>query len=416
MTFQPFSPKQLKVLTWWKRPELFSAYDAIIADGSVRSGKTVCMSLSFILWAFEHFEDQNFAICGKTVTSCRRNVVIPLLGMLQGLMDCRESITQGFLEISYMGKSNRFYIFGGKDEASAALIQGVTLAGVLLDEVALMPKSFVDQALARCSVDGSRFWFNCNPESPAHWFYADWIQQTKQKRALYLHFTMKDNPALSKTIRKRYEALYSGIFYKRFIRGEWTIASGAVYDMFDDSKHVKDTNENFQRSYVAIDYGTQNPCVFLLFRAGMRAGKTFRHIAKEYYHDGRKSGQKTDRQYSKDLQAFCQGEAIESIIVDPSAASLIAQLRQDGFRVIPGRNNVLSGISAVSTGLAEQTLTISPGCQQTIREFGGYVWDTKAVERGEDKPLKIDDHCMDAVRYGVYTDGKLHATRQNYSR
>lgn len=127
------------------------------------------------------------------------------------------------------GRENRFYIFGGKDEGSAALIQGMTLSGVMLDETALMPRSFCEQAIARCSVDNSRLWFNCNPENPAHWFYTEWIKKAVDKNCLYLHFTMDDNPSLSEEIKQRYKNLYSGSFYERFIEGKWVSCDGAVY-------------------------------------------------------------------------------------------------------------------------------------------------------------------------------------------
>ena len=175
MKFKPFSRKQLKVLSWWKVDGIKDKYDAIIADGSVRSGKTVSMSISFIFWAMATFADCNFAICGKTVGSCRRNVIKPLINMLKHRYDIKDKRSENLLIISKDGKSNTFYIFGGKDESSQDLIQGVTLAGVLFDEVALMPRSFVEQALARCSVEGARFWFNCNPDNPNHWFYREWI-------------------------------------------------------------------------------------------------------------------------------------------------------------------------------------------------------------------------------------------------
>ena len=181
MKFKPFSNKQLKVLTWWATDSVKDKYDAIIADGSVRSGKTVCMSISFIFWIMRNFSNCNFAICGKTVGSCRRNVITPLLGMISGRYDVKDKISENKLEIKKGNVKNHIYIFGGKDESSQALIQGITLAGVLFDEVALMPRSFVEQALARCSVEGARFFFNCNPEHPNHWFYKEWIINKKEK-------------------------------------------------------------------------------------------------------------------------------------------------------------------------------------------------------------------------------------------
>ena len=167
------------------------------------------MSISFIFWAFSAFEDTAFAICGKTIASLKRNVITSLLPTLGELgFECHEKVTQNKIEIVFNGRKNSFWLFGGKDESSASLIQGMTLGGVLLDEVALMPRSFVEQALARCSVDGSKFWFNCNPDNPLHWFHEEWIKKSYEKNCLYLHFLMQDNPALTPQIIERYRSLY----------------------------------------------------------------------------------------------------------------------------------------------------------------------------------------------------------------
>ena len=175
-----FSKKQLRALSWWHENSPDCTRDAVICDGAVRSGKTFCMSLSFVLWSFYAFNGADFGLCGKTIRSLRRNMVTPIIPLLKRLgFDCDEKISENSLTVSFGSRKNRFYLFGGKDEGSAALIQGVTLSGVMFDEVALMPRSFVEQAMARCSVTGSRFWFNCNPEHPEHWFYREWILQAE---------------------------------------------------------------------------------------------------------------------------------------------------------------------------------------------------------------------------------------------
>jgi len=235
--FKPFSKKQLKVLTWWMPNSPVRDYDGIIADGSIRSGKTLSMSLSFVLWAMESFQGQNFAMCGKTIGSFRRNVLVLLKQMLRsrgyGISDHR---ADNLLIVTRKGVTNYFYIFGGKDERSQDLIQGITLAGCLFDEVALMPESFVNQATGRCSVDGSKFWFNCNPGSPQHWFKLNWIDKAAEKNLLYLHFTMEDNLALTEKIKARYRSMYSGVFYKRYIEGLWTVAEGLIYRLFVENE------------------------------------------------------------------------------------------------------------------------------------------------------------------------------------
>ena len=204
MTFDFFSRTQLKVLSWWSDASPYRELDAVICDGAVRSGKTLCMGISFVCWAMRRFNGQSFGICGKAKSSIRRNMIEPLLPVLRDIgFTVRDLVSKGIIVIGYRGRENRFYLFGGKDESSSSLIQGVTLAGALLDEVVLMPRSFVEQACARCSVTGSRLWFNCNPESPQHWFYREWIQKADERRALYIHFTLEDNPSLAKKIIDR---------------------------------------------------------------------------------------------------------------------------------------------------------------------------------------------------------------------
>ncbi len=398
-SFLPFSEKQLRVLTWWDKNNPDSRYDAIICDGAVRSGKTFCTALSFLLWSCTCFENQSFALCGKTISSFWRNVLHPLFPLLPGLgFTVKESLSRNLLDISRMGRTNRYYLFGGKDESSAALIQGMTLAGILLDEAALMPRSFLEQAAARCSIPNSRLWFTCNPQHPYHYFYQEWILQAEQKRALYLRFTMEDNPALTEKIRRRYEQLYSGMFYERFVKGNWVSGDGLVYPMFDPVRHVfSSLPERLEKYYISVDYGTRNPTSFGLW--GYSSGIWYR--LKEYYHDARKCGQvKTDFEYCRDLINFAQGLPIRAAIVDPSAASLIECIRREGkFPVVPAKNNVLPGIRLVMDALREGRIKFHESCRDTLREFSLYRWE----EGAGDRVKKENDHAMDDIRYFVST-------------
>ena len=398
--FKKFSPKQLTVLSWWCSSSGHRGKDAIICDGAVRSGKTVCMSLSFIVWSFYDFDGTSFALCGKTIASLKRNLLVPILPVLKSLgFVCKEKSSKNYVEISYKGRTNRFYLFGGKDEGSASLIQGMTLGGVLLDEVALMPRSFVEQAIARCSLEKSRLWFNCNPEHPMHWFYREWILKAKEKNCLYLHFTMKDNPGLSQNIRQRYESLYSGAFYQRFVEGKWVAASGTVYTMFSESRHILPIPcGECEMYYLSCDYGTVNPCSIGLW--GLYEGKWYR--IKEYYYNSRLTGeQRTDIEHYTALEALAGSHKIEAVIVDPSAASFIECIRRQGrFKVIPAKNDVLDGIRQVSDALKLEKIAFSKDCEDTIREFSLYRWDEKSVR---DAPRKENDHAMDDIRYFVAT-------------
>ena len=436
--FKPFSDKQKKVLTWWSKDSPVNNYDGLIADGSIRSGKTVCMSLSYVMWAMESFNGQNFGMCGKTIGSFRRNVLFWLKIMLRSRgYKIKDHRSDNLVVITRNSATNYFYVFGGKDESSQDLIQGITLAGVFFDEVALMPESFVNQATGRCSVTGSKYWFNCNPDGPYHWFKVNWIdksigyigkkrveqlkaeaiEQGKElefKKILYVHFTMDDNLSLSEEIKARYRSMYTGVFFKRYILGLWAMAEGIIYDMFLKEKHMVDTEaiakaykantgQDFwtTEQYVSCDYGTQNPTAFLLWNKA--ADKNW-YCRKEYYYSGREKGvQKTDEEYAKDMKEWLGKEEIRYVILDPSAASFKAQLVKEGFQVKKAKNDVLDGIRLVATLLNQGTIFFDLSCTNTEKEFSSYVWDEKAADRGEDKPVKEYDHCLDAVRYFVYT-------------
>lgn len=396
--FTPFSKKQLAVLCWWCASSPYNRRDAVICDGAVRSGKTMSMSLSFVLWSLTEFEDTAFAVCGKTIASLRRNVITPLLPLLRSVgCECVEKVSKNEVEISLNGKTNRYYLFGGRDESSAALIQGMTLGGVLLDEVALMPRSFVEQALARCSVEKSRFWFNCNPENPLHWFHSEWIMKAEEKNCLYLHFTMDDNPSLTPKIIERYKSLYSGAFYERFIEGKWVAAQGLVYPFFSP-KNMCLPPADCTEFYVSCDYGTVNPSSFGLW--GKKDGVWYR--LREYYHNSRECGeQRTDEEYYGALEELAGENKITAVVVDPSAASFIECIRRHGkFRVIPAKNDVIDGIRKVSDALRAGTIMICSGCDDAVREFALYRWDNNATR---DAPRKENDHAMDDIRYFVTT-------------
>lgn len=390
------SEKQKKILAF-----PFSEYDAIICDGAVRSGKTSIMTVAFVDWAMTNFSGQRFGICGKTVDSATKNIVTPYIGMYyaRNKYSIKWRRSEKLLEVKRGAVTNWFEVFGGKDESSFMLIQGRTLAGVLLDEVALMPESFVNQALARCSVDGAKLWFSCNPDNPQHWFYLNWIKRHRERNALYLHFSMDDNPSLSEKTLARYKSMYSGVFYQRYIEGHWVVAEGLVYPMFNPERHITDEIPEKGSYYVSMDYGTINPTAMGLWL--LKPDKTA-VMVKEYYHNSRETRQqKTDEEYYRDLEAFAGNLPIQKIIIDPSAASFKECIRRHGkFKVLDADNSVLDGIRFTGTLISQGRIKVHSSCANTLKEFGAYMWDEKAAT---DTVIKENDHSMDQMRYFCQT-------------
>ena len=378
----------------------YTKYDALICDGAVRSGKTSLTMVAFVDWAMEMFNGQRFGVCGKTVDSAVKNIVVPYISMKRSksMYTLRWRRADKVLEVQRRGMTNFFEVFGGKDESSFSLIQGRTLAGVLLDEVVLMPRSFVEQALARCSVEGAKMWFSCNPGSPQHWFYQEWVRKAKERNALHLHFEMRDNPSLSEEVLKRYENMFAGVFYDRYVLGLWVLAEGLVYPMFDKARNIDDSRGGPGRYYVSIDYGTLNPMAMGLWRVHDKQAV----MEKEYYYSGRATNrQMTDEEYYQALEAFTDGYQIERVIVDPSAASFLECIRRHGkFSVWKANNDVLDGIRFTGALIQSGRLRFNSSCVHTFEEFGLYRWDEDAAE---DKVVKENDHAMDSMRYLAMT-------------
>lgn len=404
--FKPFSKKQKKILTWWMPGSPYRDHSGIIADGSIRAGKTVAMAISFVMWSMEEFEGHNFAMCGKTIGSYKRNVLVPLKLMLRGRgykIKKEPQIDINCYSIHKNGKVNYYYMFGGKDESSQDLIQGITLAGLLLDEVAIMVESFVEQAMGRLSIEGSKVWFNCNPKGPKHWFKTNYIDRAKKRGFLHLHFTMDDNLTLSKKKKAYYHSQYEGLFFMRYILGLWAFADGVIYSMFNEDLHTykdKDCPINWDRPftrYYAIDYGTVNPFVCLeIIRQGFHI-----YIEDEFYYDSKKKQkQKDDSQYVDDVLKFIGDKQYSRIIIDPSAASYKIAGAKKGLRFFNANNDVADGIRLVASLITLGLIQINKDkCKNIINEFFSYIWDAKAAERGVEEPIKQFDHALDALRY-----------------
>ena len=364
------------------------------------------MILSFLLWSLTTFTGQDLIIAGVTSGALKRNVLSPLFAMLETLgIPFEWKRSEGVVTVG----SNRYHLFGADKDNAQDKLQGMTAAGAYADEAALFPRSFIDQMIGRCSVAGSRIFMNCNPNGAYHFIKTDFIDRAEEAGVYRLHFTMDDNLTLSPEIRESYARSFAGVFYRQYILGEWVSAEGAVYPMWDDRENTFLTAERApeerplegMRRFCAVDYGTANPCVFLDVRDD---GHTF-WIVNEYYWDSAaRRRQKTDAEYADDLDAFLGGDRNAQVIIDPSAASLKAELRNRGFRLLDARNEVREGIATTAVLIGSRRVRAErERCPCLLKEMHGYLWDEKARMRGEERPVKDHDHAMDALRYLCHT-------------
>ena len=394
------SPKQRQLATWWSKGSQLADCDGIIAEGAVRSGKTWAMVTGFLLWSQCRFSHQSFIVAGRTMGALKRNVVQPMLRALSEFgWPCSYNRSEGIIRVG----TNRYHLFGASNEQSQDTIQGMTAAGCLLDEVALMPRSFVDQALARCSVAGSKFWWDCNPSYPAHFVKAEFIDKYDERNLAVMRFSMEDNPTLAPEVRERYERLYSGVFYDRYIRGLWVLAEGLVYQLFDRETMCAELDEKKKKEtphFLSIDYGITNPFVALDWV--VIGGKAY--CVDEYCFDSDEAGcRRTDEEHYRALRDKFGKRYVEGVVVDPSATSFIETVRRHGEWDVTGADNaVTEGISRVCTALKTGCLLVSANCRRLLEEFGLYRWDER---KQRETVVKENDHACDAMRYFVSTVG-----------
>lgn len=378
-----------------------------IAHGSVRSGKSV--GLEFFRW-WEYCSKGppgDLLMAGKTLKTLERNVLRPMRNMWGGSV-VDYSLGKKEARIQTGNGVRRVELEGGNNERAQDKIQGMTLAGALINEATLVPQSFWNQVLGRMSVPGAKLFATSNPDSPYHWLKTDYLDREDQLDLRSWHFTLEDNDFLDESYVESLKAEYTGMWYKRYVLGLWVLAEGAVYDMFSEDQHVQHPPvppRRVEKWRVPVDYGTSNPTTFGLHGYWHEQGKPRAHCFDEYYHSGREGRQKTDEQYVSDLIDFIPADLVGdvTVIVDPSAASFIQACKERGLSVRRANNDVLDGIRFVASMLSGGRYTIDPSCEDTIREYQSYVWDEKAQERGEDKPRKEHDHTCDRDRYGIYT-------------
>ncbi len=375
-----------------------------IWDGAVRSGKTVSSIVAWLCFVAKA-PPGPLLMMGKTRLALRRNILDPMEEMV-GSRYMRIFESQGRMQL--FGRV--VHLESANNCSAEQRIPGLTLSGAYGDELVLWPKEVFQMLLSRLSVSGARFYGTTNPGPSRHWLLTDYLEKQDLSLTRW-HFTLDDNPNLPEDYRQALKAEYTGPWYQRFVEGKWCASQGLVYDLFDPDRHVQSKPGMLAgrtRTWISCDYGIFNPCVFGL----LKEKDGHYHLAREYYHDGRKEGQKTDNQYAADLRRFAAGET-DVVVIDPSASSLITLLRQEGWRVVPARNQVTEGIQRVASLLEQGRLTVDPSCKMTVEEFESYVWEPEAVS---DTPQKKNDHCMDMLRYGIMTHkAVLSQDRENFS-
>lgn len=425
--WKPFSEKQLKIMTWWCDNSPVRDKDGIIADGAVRSGKTISMAPSFVMWAMNNYNGYDFALCGKTIGSLKRNVLNTLFTQCASLnLEWQYKRTENLIIIiknkgTAGERINYFYTFGGKDESSQDLIQGMTLAGVFFDEVALMPQSFVTQAEARCSVEGAKFWYNCNPKGPTHYFYKEYIEKEAYnvKNLLYLHFTMDDNLTLSEKVKEKYKRMFAGVFYQRNILGLWVTAEGKIYKSFGKD-NIIDVNAWYERSNgryihklrqqigavtIGVDFGG----------SGSSTAFTAMAYTRDFYYavlvkEKRIKEEITPEQlnqmfvdFVKEVQteyptcrvAYCDS-AEQVLIRGLKMACIKAKLAIDIKNAKKGP--IIDRIRFGTAMFSQQRYFIISNCFESIEAYENAVWDDKKDDtRLDDGSTNIDN--LDSAEY-----------------
>ena len=412
------SKKQKQILTFPYEEDNYG----LICDGAIRTGKTIWCSISFILWAMSNFSGRNFGICSKTIGTAIRNVINPILEIkyMKDNFQMKFVKTESLLTIKRGNKTNYFYIFGGKDEASYTLIQGITLAGVLLDEVALMPRSFVEQALARCSVKGRKFYFNCNPEKPSHWFKQEWIDKPGEKKVKYLHFTMDDNPYLDEETKTMYRSLYTGVFYQRYIEGKWVTAEGAIYPLL--SEHEDDyvidripSDEKIIALNTGIDFGGSKSSTAFVTCAIGRNYENFYFIESRKIDSSILDTEILKKEFKKYIEyVYNKYGMYQSVFPDNAEPLHIRDLQNEQMMSglpckVQGalKEEITYRIQAFNTLFSQKRIKFLRHNKDLIQAFKDAVWDEK--HSTGDKDIRLDDgsYCVDLLDASEYTIERL---------
>jgi PBSX family phage terminase large subunit len=398
----PLSRKQIvSVVEALRTPQI------ALWTGAVAAGKTVASLLAFLLAVKDAPDSGLIVMCGWTLQSIERNLIDPLQDeRLFGDFAAQTHHTTGSTMAKILGRD--VHLIGASDSRAEARIRGATIALAYLDEAVLVPESFWVMMLSRLRVPNAKLLATTNPAGPQHWLRRDFVTRAAEVRMRHWHFTLDDNPFLERAFVEGLKAQYTGIWFKRYIQGLWVAAEGAVYDMWDEDRHVVDIMPPIERWLgLGIDHGTVAPFAALLL--GLGVNKKL-YLAAEWRYDSRQAHrQLTDSEYSQKLRTWLtqvpipasqiRGVRPEWVIVDPAAAGFRTQLAYDGMNPVLANNEVLTGIRLVSTLLGRGDLLVHRSCTGWIGEIGGYSWDDKAAAVGEDKPVKVDDHSLDGGRY-----------------
>lgn len=374
-----------------------------LLSGSVRSGKTYISLLKFGLWVASMPKDAEFLMVGKTGGSLNRNC----FGyMYQFFGEQNFHVSHGLKGSELFG--HKVWIAGANDVRSENQIRGMTLAGAYCDEVTLYPENFWVMLLTRLSVPGAKVYATCNPDNPMHYIKTDYIDRADELNCAVWNFLLTDNTHLGKEYLENITREFKGVFYDRFILGQWVKAEGLVYPMFDKDNIVPVKDRKYTEYCVSMDYGILNPTAMILW--GLCDNVWY--AVKEYYHSGRETNsQKTDEQYYQELEKLCGDRKISQVIIDPSASSFITLVRQRGrFSVRHANNTVIEGIQHTASVISEKRIMFNDCCKNAIKEFGLYSWDT---DGNADTVIKENDHAMDAVRYFVQTR-RIYRPVSNY--
>jgi len=363
--------------------------------GAVRSGKTYS-SIYKLIDFMRSGPKGDGMIIGVSRDSIQRNVLPTLYKILNFPLPTAKA-----MQTNLYGRT--IYFVGAHDESSVRKIQGSTLAFAYVDEATCIPLPFWRMLLSRLSISGSQLFATCNPEGPAHWLKKDFIDRHKDLDLIYWNFTLDDNPALDKAYKENLKKEYSGMWYARYILGEWAVSHGLVYDSFsnDNTYTIETSNPNYY--IMGIDYGTTNPTAAVIIAVTPNQWPQLR-VQQEYYYDSAVKGRsKTDQEIVDDLKEFIGTKSMSAIYLDPAAASLKVALRNVDLPVIDAKNDVISGIKVTSKFISNLNLVIHQSCRTLLEQIQTYAWDSKAADRGEDKPLKKLDHIVDALRYAIFS-------------